>query len=71
VCLARTRLQSEVDRLQLAVAARDAEFDRDTMNGRRAERNHEWFVRIQHELERSALIASLPASPWYQATAQR
>jgi hypothetical protein len=58
--LARARLQYEVDHVQSMVAARNAEFDRDTLNGRRTDRSHEWFVRVQSELGQSALVASAP-----------
>jgi hypothetical protein len=50
---ATRHLQQEVDRVQKEVHARNAEFDRDTVNGRLAEGNHRWFDRVQAELERS------------------
>jgi hypothetical protein len=52
---AAERLQQEVDRVQDEVAARNAEFDRETVNGQLLEHNHRWYVQIQRELERSRM----------------
>jgi hypothetical protein len=60
---AADRLQREVDRLQDEVSARNEQFDRDTVNGRRCELNREWFDLVQRELEQSRatlLSASRP-----------
>ena len=51
----RSVLQQEVDRVQDEVAARNAEFDRETVNGQLLEHNHRWYVQIQRELERSRM----------------
>jgi hypothetical protein len=71
VRLARMRVQGEVDRVQSGVAARNLEFDRDTLNGRRADRSHQWFVRVQRELGQSAVIASSTGAFWIETAAQR
>ena len=51
IALARQRFNREVAGVQSGVHARNAQFDLETMNGQRVERNHEWFDRIQRELE--------------------
>ncbi|HEX6790703.1 MAG TPA: hypothetical protein VF247_05270 [Candidatus Krumholzibacteria bacterium] len=51
---ARVHLQREVDRVQEDLAAAHAEFDRDTANGRRLDRNHAWYENVRDELERTA-----------------
>lgn len=50
---AADRLQHEVDRLQKEVNARNEQFDRETVNGRRCEVNRAWFDLVQRELEQS------------------
>ena len=62
---ASERLQHEVDRVQEEVAARNAEFDRDTMNGQALEQNHRWYELVQREMDRSRtdyLAARHPAA---------
>jgi hypothetical protein len=53
VRLATKRFHQEHQRVQDAVTARNAQFDMETANGQRFERNHEWADRIERELEQT------------------
>lgn len=59
---AADRLQREVDRVQDEVSARNEQFDRETINGRRCELNREWFDLVHRELAQSRSAISISAS---------
>lgn len=76
ICLARARLQREVDGVQAEIAARDADFDRETLNGRRTDSSHRWFIAVQRELRASDMIATgaaprAVAAPFHSAVLTR
>jgi hypothetical protein len=53
VALAGKRFRQEHARVQEAIMARSAQFDMETANGQRFDRNHEWADRIQRELDQT------------------